>query len=182
MNHFLNLDISDTLTCATLRVTDASVYVTGFPVENAVLEVTHPGTDCPIIFSDILRDFNLILNANNLHIMANDNNQSVSLPDGVYKFRYSINPNLSTFVEVYWFRTCKIMSSYRKKVQDLFLKKEDIVNSVFDKKTEELLQISFEIQAAKFFAEDRKDFKKASQLYNSANEKLGKLSNSCLTC
>jgi hypothetical protein len=74
------------------------------------------------------------------------------------------------------------MSSYRKKVQDLFLKKEDIVNSVFDKKTEELLQISFEIQAAKFFAEDRKDFKKASQLYNSANEKLGKLSNSCLTC
>lgn len=182
MSNLLNLDISDTLTCSTLRVTDASSYPVGYPIANPILEVTHPGADCPVIFTDIDQGFNKILNATNLHIMGSDSEQLVALPDGVYKFKYSINPNANMFVEFYWFRTCRIMSLYRKKVQDLIKKKCDLVRTDYVARMNDLLEVEFEIQAAKIMAEDRNDFKKASELYNSANTKLGKLSKDCLTC
>jgi hypothetical protein len=180
MNHFLNLDISDTLSAATLRISDGSSYLQGFPIENNILEITPPHKDCPIIFN-VVEGFNMVFTANNLELAPSNNTQLVYLQDGLYKIKYSINPNTSTHVEKNWFRMSRLNSLYRNKVQSLFLNREKLTNSVFKAKQENLLNIGFKIDASKYFAEEECDFKKASTLYNEANTELKHL-NDCLTC
>ena len=101
MKNIINVDISDTLTPATLRVADASQYILNTNPTNNILEVTPPGYDCAVIFN-LTEYFNLVLNANNLNIAPSNNNSVVFLPDGLYKIKYSIDPNLTNFVEKRW--------------------------------------------------------------------------------
>ena len=107
MAHHLGLSIDNTLTCSTLRISDASVYQVGQPVLNALLEVTTPQGKCPIVFN-VTSNFNIILNVNNLEIIQSTDFEKYSLSDGLYLMKYSINPNSKLFIETSYFRTCKI--------------------------------------------------------------------------
>jgi len=179
MTHNLNIDISDTLSAATLRVSDSSIYIPNASITNGILEITTPYLDCPILFN-VVKEFNLILNGNNMGIPC-PSGQTVYLPDGIYKMKYSINPNVSSFVMVNWLRTSKIETLYREKVRELFSKRDNIGHSNFDILAKQLINVNFEINAAKSFAHDDCDFKKSSFLYNSAKYTLQNFKG-CIKC
>lgn len=180
MAHILGLDINDTISCTTMRIADASIYQTGFDVTNLILEVTPPNKNCPIIFNTLSPYFSLILNSSNLNLIQSSN-QSYNIPDGNYKIKYSINPNSKIFIEHNHFRVCKITNQLKAKIRDLYNEECTIKKSEFESRQNDLIEIDFMIKAAKSFAEDEKDFKKANDLYNEANNKL-KTSKECSTC
>lgn len=180
MTHVLGLDINDTISCTTMRIADASIYQTGFDISNIILEVTPPNKNCAVVFDTLSQYFSLILNSANLNLVQSSS-QAYNIPDGNYKIKYSINPNTKIFVEHNHFRTCKINNLLKAKIRDLYNEECTIKKSEFKQKENDLIEINFMIKAAKSFAEDDKDFKKANDLYNEANSRL-KNSNECSTC
>lgn len=180
MAHHLGLSIDNTLTCSTLRISDASVYQVGQPILNALLEVTTPQGKCPIVFN-VTSNFNVILNVNNLEVIQTIDFEKYSLSDGLYSIRYSINPNSKLFIETSYFRTCKINNLLNLKITELFENQSTIKKSEFQIRMDSLIEIEFQIKAAKYLAEINKDLKKSSALYNDANNKLKNIDN-CSTC
>ena len=171
MGHHLGLVIDNTFTCSTFRVSDASIYQDGQTIANGLLEITIPNGKCPIIFN-VVKDFNLILNVNTLHITQTVNFEKYNLPDGAYKIRYSINPNTTLFTERIYFRTCKLDKSLNSNIKKLFRDECSIKKSEFESRQHELIEFQLKIKAARIFAEEYKDLKKAADLYNDVNSQL----------
>jgi hypothetical protein len=180
MGHKLNLTIDNTIACSTLRVSDSSIYQDNQPVQNLILEITPPNASCPVVFTP-LKGFNLILNVSNLKILQVDNFENYNISDGVYKIKYSINPNSKLFIETVHFRTCKIDNMLNLEILNLFNESCKINKSDFEKKEMNLIKLKFQIQAAKSFAELENNFDKAYTLYNGVFNSL-KNKDACSTC
>lgn len=165
--------------CRFLRFIDNSFYNPDIPVENGLLEITVPGYDCAVVFN-VDPYFNTVLNSTLLQITnTNLDSQLIPLPEGVYKIKYSINPNSKLFVEYEYLRNCQQLSRYTKAVCNLLADRCDLTKKQFEEKRRELIWIKELIDAAKYMVEEMGECKKGLELYNEANNLLGKL-NDCL--
>lgn len=182
MLHTLILSIPESNDCRVQNIFDSSIYNSSYIISNAILEVTPPGYDCPVILNTS-KNFNILLNTSNLHLSQSSNGLIVNnLPDGIYHYKYSIDPNLRSFVEYDVLRTCKIMSKYRDAIRNIFDKRSTYTFDIFNQKLNSLLYISHLIEAAKaMVADDNQNNSSAIELYNEANTLL-KDYNNCDVC
>jgi hypothetical protein len=173
MTHTLSLYIPDSTECSVQKVLDTSVYNESFTPTNLILEVTPPGYDCPVVFNPT-KDFNITLSVSSLNIIQQSNTPGLTnLPDGVYNYKYSVNPNLKTIVEYNVLRTCKIFSRYKSAMKQLFAKRCKLTKGQFSDKLQELYWIEHLIQAAKYTVEDCEDkIPQGMEMYNEANNLL----------
>jgi hypothetical protein len=109
----LDLNIAHTHNIKTIGVADASTYEPNFIITSPNLEITPPGYP-KVSLPFIARSVN-IFNSNNLGITnCLDENLLSTLPDGIYKLKYTIQPALSNYVEKSFFRVDAIKCRYMK--------------------------------------------------------------------
>ena len=180
MAHKLILLLPKAKDARTQKVLDSSIYLDGLTVVNCILEVTPPGYDCPVIFNTS-KDFNITLNTANLKIYQSmSNGQLPNLPDGVYHFKYSIDPNTKLFVEYDMLRTSKIDVMVRNAMKELYNDKSKVGKTLFNDSLDNLLYIVNMLDTATYFVEDG-DIKRGTELYNEAYLLL-KNYKKCKTC
>lgn len=163
----LNISILETYNSAEIAVLDTSSYPsTSYQVQNPYIEITPPGFFKQIqVFTP--RSIN-IYNAVTLNMAAD----STGLPDGLYKIRYSINPNYENFIEKSYYKIDQLRASFDK----AFLSMGDILcNSNSSEKTRLWLnEVEFYIQAAVAAANSCND-KLAQEFYEKAKKFLDKI-------
>lgn len=110
-NTILDLDIIATHSPKTLGVVDISIYKTNQVINSPTLEITPPAFGkVSMIFT--ARDVN-IFNSNNLKLSDSINADGlIDLPDGIWKFKYSISPATDNFIRKKYFRTDLIQNKY----------------------------------------------------------------------
>lgn len=110
--HQLSLDIPETNNCQVFRVFDTSLYTEDLEVTCGTLQITSPGFNEPVNI-DVLKGFNLILNACTLGIQSSGcGTTSQRLPDGIYTIKYSVSPNDKVYVEYQYLRVCQTLNKY----------------------------------------------------------------------
>jgi hypothetical protein len=180
MKHHLSLFIAKDCDCATHKVLDSSVYAQGVDIANAILEVIPPGYTCPVIY-EVGQNFNLTLNIANLEIMLPLNNYQLgNMPDGIYHYKYSVDPNVKTAVELDRLRTCKIRNKVKDAYLKLLLEKWKVNNNIFKEGLKKINYIEDLIKTAEFSAEDGQ-LKTAKVLYEEANNLVNDFNN-CVGC
>lgn len=171
MVHNLSVLIPTAKDCKTQKVLDSSIYNPSYPVITALLEVTPPGYDCPVVFQTAA-NFNITLNCANLHILqATNEGHFANLPDGVYKLKYSIDPNIRANVEYKFLRVCKLQVLIREEMKKLYNDKSKVGKTLFMDGLDQLLYIDNTVKAATYFVEDD-DVTRGMELYNEAYELL----------
>lgn len=106
MSLTLNFLITPTYNTKTIAIKDTSTYPTS-GVSNSLLEVTIPGFDpVELVFTP---NETLILNSTLLNITSQGEED---LPDGLYTFKYSVNPNSVNFVEKTIFRVEQLQEKF----------------------------------------------------------------------
>lgn len=167
--------------CRILRFCDSSYYNPDIKVTNALLEITPPGRDCAVTFK-LKPNFTIVLNSSNLKLVpARNETQLVCLPDGIYKIRYSINPNAKTYVDYDFLRNTSQMQVFYKAVCNLFDKREKITRKLFEERRAALLWIKELIDGAKYKIEECCDAEMGINMYNEANTLLVEFNN-CKSC
>lgn len=160
--------------CKVLKLIDASTYNTNLPVNNAVLEVTPPGFSCPVAFT-VSQNFSITLNSSTLQIApAITQEDLVDLPDGIYYYKYSIQPNDQLFVEYSYLRNCQLLQKYQYEVCKLFSEREKITRKEFDEKKRKLTWIKELIDASKIKVEECGEQQEGIEMYNEAQRQLDK--------
>lgn len=178
--HSLALEITDAVDCSTLIVRDASIWDQTIPIQNAILEVQSPLSDCFYPFSvtnscGTVPGFAVILGCSQLSLCCADCPPSTStLPDGNYNIKFSVDPNLATIVEFNYFRTCELYNKYIQAVCTTRGMKNDLRPDEYRQKLLELRSIQELVSAAKWSAEECLDVKQALTIYNEAIESLQK--------
>lgn len=182
MVHTLGLLIPDSMDCKTQKVIDTSVYNPSLNVSNALLEVTPPGYGCPVII-EVNKNFNTTLTAVNLHIVQGySSGVLANMPDGIYHYKYSVDPNTKIYVEFDKFRACKIRSRLRAAIRKLFLDKSKVGKELFHEGLKKLMYVEQLINAAVYMVDDNSEYnRRALELYNEAYS-LIKDFNDCETC
>jgi hypothetical protein len=167
--------------CRILTFCDSSYYNPEIETENAILEITPPGFKYSIFF-ELKPKFTIVLNSSNLKIVpAKAATQLACLPDGIYKIRYSINPNDKVYVEYNFLRNTLQMQAFHKSVSELFNKRCKLNKKRFEERRGELTWIKELIDAAKYKAEECGEAQAAIDMYNEANRLLVDFNN-CKAC
>lgn len=178
-NTILNLDIYDTHNLKTVSVLDISVYDPKLIISNPSLEITPPGfSKISVVFApNSLNTYN----SNNIGLTtACDYDNLVVLPDGIWTLKYSINPNVTLFIEKSYLRTANISCRYQKAFLDFIMKDRDIISKEANRR--KLRDVSLLIDGAISAANlDQPD--NAMELYNQASKVLDHLYQSdCKNC
>lgn len=167
----LNISYSNSRTLNSLTLIDESIYDNEINIQNRILEIKAPGQNCFIsIYLDnewckrtlTCFDFQLCCYADGFS----------NLQDGIYEFKYSIDPNLNTIVEFQHLRVTNIMSNYIKLIGLYLSKKSEFTKkerACIDKSLSEIIDI---INAAVYAIEDCLDRNSGIELYNEANDKI----------
>lgn len=179
----LDLDIITTHNPKTLGVVDISLYDVGQNISAPTLEVTPPG------FNKVAFPFEPgkvnIINSNNVKLTSTLNaSELVNLPDGIWIFRYSIQPALKNFVQRKYFRTDNI----QYKFYQIFLSVDSECNdndyclTSKSKKDQEkkLMDIKLMINGS-IAAANRGDDSIAMQMYKRADSLIDRF-NICKDC
>lgn len=167
--------------CKLLRLIDSSYYNPAIDVENAILEITVPGYDCPVLFSTT-ENFNTVFNSSDLKVnKALSASELISLPDGIYRIKYSIKPNSVLSVEYSLMRNCQLVRRYISAICKLFDIKCTISKAEFEKRRRELIWIKELIDASVYKVEDCNNEAQGLELYNEANSLLTNYSK-CPSC
>lgn len=155
-----------------MRIADNSWYNPDILVQNAILEITPPGKDCPVAFY-VEENFNTVFNSSLLDISkAKNYNQLKDLPEGIYKIKYSIKPNNILYEEYTLLRNYKQLEDYYKAICSLYSSRNKISKKEFVNKRKELIWIKEIIDAAKYHVEECDKEEEGLELYNEANELL----------
>lgn len=158
MLNFLFIDTND---YDTFGILDTSEYPS--PPSAPTLEVDVPG------FNHVVVPFQLgQLNILNSVILGIDCNQ-VPLPDGLYKFKYSVAPSIENFVEKSIFRTDKLET----KIDVAFLQSEVVKcsNKVSHNTRDLFNNVYLYLRGCKAAASNC-DWSLAQSMYNLASESL----------
>jgi hypothetical protein len=167
--------------CRILTFCDSSFYNPDIDTTNAILEITPPGFDCAVFF-ELKPKFTITLNSSNLKILpAKTQSQLVCLPDGIYKIRYSVNPNTKLAVDYDFLRNTQQMAAYFRAVCNLFEKRDKITKLLFEQRRAQLVWIRDLIFGAKYKTEECGDCEAGINMYNEANRLLVDFNN-CTTC
>lgn len=183
--HVLQLEVPETLNKCILRIQDVSLYNPLSPPVCPLLQVTLPGFNIPVQFTDtvIAPGFSLNLTACDLELQTNNcGNVFNDLPDGIYIIKYSVSPNTLVYVEYNHLR----ISCALNKVQAVYCNL-DLAACDPPEKTKDILNqirlIQQYLAAAKAEVEFCHQPKKGMELYRYAIKLLGKLNcNPCSTC
>lgn len=174
MAHILNTTISDGLNCSTLILRDASQWDPAIPVQNGIIEIKSPLSDCFYSFT-FEKNFNLVVGCSGLGICCQDCFPSeATIPDGNYEIKMSVDPNLKTIVSFNYFRECSLISNYIStacKVRNL---KCDLSPKEYRDKLKDLRDIKNLVDEAKWMAEECLDVPEALTMYNEALQSLNK--------
>jgi hypothetical protein len=166
----LEVRIEPTNNCKILKVVDNSIYNPNIVTENAILEITVPGYNCPVVFN-VTPGFTLLLNSSNLEIATAASYAALlPLPEGIYKIKYSIKPNKYLSVEYDYLRNCQQFARYITAVCRFFDKKCTFCEEDIIKYRKDLVWIRELIDAAKFKVEECADPIAGLDLYNEANK------------
>lgn len=175
MNTELEINEIPTGSCMTMRLIDASRYLSTLTVANALLEITPPGFTCPVVF-EVEKDFNRTFNSATLEIAASASyNDLVPLPDGVYEIKYSVNPNAKIYVEYSLLRNCRLTKQYSAAICQLFQDRSKICKKEFEDRRRELIWIKELIDASKYMVEELQDPEEGLNLYNEAAKLVSKI-------
>jgi hypothetical protein len=156
----------------TLVLKDGSSYNPDITVENAVIEVTSPGS-LKTYVNKINPGDTIILNSSLLKIVpAKYATQLVALPDGIYQLKYSIKPNRTLFVEYALLRNTVQLQRYFNATCGLISKKCSITLKEYEEKRRRLTWIKELIDSAKWTVEECGDEDKGLELYQEANRLL----------
>lgn len=112
IKHTLALDIPETACDTILKIWDSSVYGVGLDVDCPRLDIYLPGFAVPVYYTTLTPGFVLNLTAVDLNLQTANPTTLLTLPDGLYKIRYSVSPNDKVFVEYYHLRTTNITNFY----------------------------------------------------------------------
>lgn len=93
---YLDIAIVEAHNPAILAIADVSTYTSGKNIDSPFVEITPPGFD-KIGLSFVPRSVN-IFNTTTLKLTGPDNKPG-TLPDGIYKIRYSIRPAYENYTE-----------------------------------------------------------------------------------
>lgn len=169
----LDFLVTPTYNTKTIAISDISVYE-DFVVNNPTLEISIPGFNT-IIITFIPETLN-VLNSTILGITEEGEDP---LPDGIYVFRYSIDPNLEVFIE----KTIMRVDVLQEKFDEAFMRLDMMQCDRALKKQEkvELDTIYFFIQGA-IAAANNCATDKANELYNSAVKMLLNFNNKSVCC
>jgi hypothetical protein len=174
----LDLIMLDTHNSYTLAIGDISTYPTGFVISTPTMEVTPPGF--PTVSLAFSSQSISIYNAFNLGICSiEDLSESTSLPDGIYKFKYSINPAYKHYVE----KTVLRIDVLQEKFDKAFLKTDMSCDTNMKERDSKLLrEINLNIQGA-IAAANSCALKLAMDLYRRADKQIDDFINQrCYTC
>lgn len=181
-NHVLSLEVPDTLNTCILRVADTSIYQPLSPPSCMLLEVTVPGFNIPVQFTEanISLGFNLNLTTCDLNMQTTGCGTSYnSLPDGIYILRYSVSPNDIVYVEYNHLRITQSLLKIQAILCDLDLGICDPPENI-KSKLNKLNLIRSYLYAAKAKVEYCHNPEKGINLYKYANKLLSKMT--CSTC
>lgn len=178
----LYLEFPDTGNVKTLRVTDGSYYNHKIKVECPILEVTPPGYSSAVSFN-VTKGFSTVLNSSNLNISkVNAYSKLQPLPDGVYKFKYSIKPNELLWIEYQHLRINAFMKDYNTELCALKLQACEPDNET-SLKLKKLREIRSYMEAAKIEVDECGNKIRGMELYEYAKKLLNKFQTSdCITC
>lgn len=172
----LDIVILPTYDVTTLAVADASTYDTDPPVvSNPTIEITVPNFDTEsLVFT--VEETN-IFNSTDLGISTAGNEEP--LPDGLYCFKYMVDPSATYYVEKTIFRVDQLQQKFDEAFMRLdmmecdgAIKKQSFIN---------LNTIYFFIQGA-IAAANNCATVEATKLYNKANSLLDYLNNANCGC
>lgn len=182
-SHTLKLTIPETACTTVLRVMDMSVYVDGVAYASPKLEITLPGFTLPVeITTGLAQVFSKNFTAIDMGLQTDADEALRSLPDGLYKVKYSIAPNTTNFVEYYHLRTTSIMNDYYKEICKVQLDACEPTEAQHQK-LHDLRYIKMFIDAAKAKAEYCHAPQQAIEMLVYAEKLLSKYkTGSCLTC
>lgn len=172
--HYLDIIYHNTYNLKSLKIEDNSIYDEDLDVDNLILEVKPPGSLGYEHFYFANKKWKSItLNCATLKLCCTKQPCKFSdLPDGIYDMKYSINPNLSTLIELSHMRTSKIMSNYAKLTGLYFSNRHLYTRKQNDQILEELLLIKDTIDASVYAVEERLDNTLGIELYEEAAKKI----------
>lgn len=162
----LNISILETYNAAEISILDTSQYPLSYTPQNPYIEITPPG-----YFKQIQVFTPRSINVYN-SVTLNMSDDPGTLPDGIYKIRYSITPNYQTFVEKSYYKIDQLKEAFDR----AFLSMGDILcDSHASEKTRLYLnEAEFYIQAAVAAANSCND-KLAQELYEKAKKMIDKI-------
>lgn len=181
-NHVLSIEAPDTMNSCILRIVDTSVYNPTMPIKCMLLDVTVPGFNIPVQFTEatILPGFNLNLTACDLELQtAGCGSTYNDLPDGIYILKYSVSPNAIVYAEYNHLRITKANKRYQGILCDLDINACDPPEKIKNK-LNQLQLIRMYLDAAKAKVEFCHEPEKGMELYRYAVRLLAKMD--CSTC
>jgi hypothetical protein len=172
----LGFDIIDTHDFKTLGILDTSWYNGDIKVETPTIEIIPPGYQVAASPFFQIKALN-VYNSNGLGITrASCEEELVPLPDGIWKFKYSICPNDKLFIERFFLKTDHIWCRFTQAFLTLDLHNANSNKDVSRKK--QLDEIEFYINGA-IAASNNQDVKDAIDLYNKAEKQLNRFFSDC---
>ena len=182
IKHRLSLDILDTACDTVLKISDASAYGQGLPVECPRLDITLPGFYQPIYIENLLPGFIENITMVILGYQEANADSLNTFPDGIYTIKYSVSPNDKVYKIYYHLRTTCIMNEYYRELCKLQLAECEPTVEV-QQKLKDLRYIEMLIKAAKAKAEYCNSTNQATDMLGYARRMLSKYqSGSCITC
>lgn len=169
----LDLLLIETYSTKTLGIADISIYPSGFTISNPSMEITVPGYNkVNVTFTP--RNAN-VYRSEDLGVFCDD--ECVDLPDGIYTVKYSVNPNVTNYVEKSFIRVENIKCRYMSAFLTLDLNKDCAV-PMTDNNRRELENIRLLIEGS-VAAANTCDEVNSRALYRKADDRLSKLLNNC---
>ena len=171
----LDILVIPTYNTFTLGVADASIYPTDPPVVSSpTIDITVPGFGSVSIPFNV-NDFN-IYNSTSLGITS-IGDSLLPLPDGVYKFKYTVAPAYLNFVEKAIMRTDLIQEKFDEAFMKLDMMECD--RAIKTQQKVDLNTIYFFIQGS-IAAANNCAIDEANKLYNQASNMLNNfIKNNC---
>jgi hypothetical protein len=165
----LDLYMLDSYQLDTIMIADTSQYPSNFTISNATIEITPPNYS-KVAISFEPRGVN-IFRANDLSIDCSDD--CVTLPDGIYKVKYSVTPNTTNYIEKQFIRVEEIRQSLRNAFAAVQFD-TNILDTESKALKEKLRDADFLISGA-IAATANCDIQSAYELYKKAEEILNKI-------
>ena len=177
--HTLSITYANNTACKALTLQDASIYDAIAPLQNSILEIKPPGKSCFTAFNLLTGwcsktfaciDFDLCCISDDITV----------LPDGIYEIKYSVDPNLSTMIELDHFRVCNLYKNYLYAICELRSNKCSYSHKAYKLKTKSLYDIKNMIADAVILVEECLDKESGIALYEEAKLLLN--AKGCPTC
>lgn len=181
MAHKLSLNISDGVTDDKfILVNDLSVYDQVIGINNRVLQVLPPFSDAYVILP-FPESSHIAFSSIDLQYNEREN---VTLPDGLYKFHFSVAPNSQVYSRVFYYRTAVLMNKVYGKMLAACTERDTYVdecgNISLTKYQNSLLHIWMTLKGIQAmnteFAADQADilYKQVSRLFDRVSDRYFK--------